>query len=441
MTPQSYRALGRKKVSMTVDMAVAGEPTRLDELSVTGATRSSRKKSLVVIVAAAAILLILGIVSGSAQATLRLGGLGDVALTLPVRLVCTTAAALSLIFAVALYRMPLRERTTPVHMIPVTASLLLLALGIIDWAARDNSANLSGIAEISVTASIPLIFGATAGALCERAGSFNIAIEGEFLAAAFLSALVGSISGNAWLGLAAGAAAGLGVGALLAVITVRYRVSQVVAGIILVLLFTGLTGFLTYQILDANTTAYNSPPTFGTWSIPLLSEIPLIGQALFHQSPLFYGAVIIVFAVEFVLRRTVIGLRIRSVGENPQAASGSGVNAQRIRFATVTIAGAIAGIGGTYFTIGSSGQFVAGMSSGLGYVSLAAVILGGWRPAQAAMSALLFGFATSLATTFSLLGVTVPSSLLLMVPYAITIVVVAGVVTHGKAPAAGGATL
>jgi simple sugar transport system permease protein len=119
----------------------------------------------------------------------------------------------------------------------------------------------------------------------------------------------------------------------------------------------------------------------------------------------------------------------------------SGVNAKRARFWTVTIAGAIAGAGGAYFTVGSTGQFVAGISSGLGFVSLAAVILGGWRPAQAALSALLFGFATSLATTFGLLGVGVSSSLLLMVPYIITIVVVAGVVANGKAPAAGGATL
>ena len=221
----------------------------------------------------------------------------------------------------------------------------------------------------------------------------------------------------------------------------RYQVSQVVAGIILMLLATGLTGFLTYQILDANPSKFNASATMGKWEVPLLSEIPVIGQAIFNQSPLFYLAVLTVVAVEFVLRRTRVGLRVRSVGENPKATMASGVNAKRARFWTVTIAGAIAGAGGAYFTVGSTGQFVAGISSGLGFVSLAAVILGGWRPAQAALSALLFGFATSLATTFGLLGVGVSSSLLLMVPYIITIVVVAGVVANGKAPAAGGATL
>ncbi|MBA4026321.1 MAG: ABC transporter permease [Gordonia sp.] len=417
------------------------EPDVLEIVQTSAAARKTRRKSLGFIGAIALVLVYLGIASGSDQANLRFGGVGDVTITVDARTLCLLAALLAAVIGVVLYRLPIRDKGSPAQMIALSVSVLLFVLGLITWAARGESASLAGIAEICVSASIPLIFGATAGALCERAGAFNIAIEGEFLAAAFVAAMVGTIAGNPWVGLIGGVLAATGVGALLAVLTVRYQVSQVVAGIILMLLATGLTGFLTYQILDANPSRYNSSATMGKWEIPILSDIPIIGQAIFNQSPLFYIAVLTVVAVEFVLRRTRVGLRVRSVGENPKATMASGVNAKRARFWTVTIAGAIAGAGGAYFTVGSTGQFVAGISSGLGFVSLAAVILGGWRPAQAALSALLFGFATSLATTFGLLGVGVSSSLLLMVPYIITIVVVAGVVANGKAPAAGGATL
>jgi simple sugar transport system permease protein len=176
-------------------------------------------------------------------------------------------------------------------------------------------------------------------------------------------------------------------------------------------------------------------------AVPLLDKIPVVGQALFDQSPLFYAAVAVVIAVEFLLRKTRTGLRIRAAGESPDAAESSGINVRRLRYLSVAAAGAIAGVGGAYFTVGSSGEFVAEISSGLGYVALAAVILGSWRPAQAAAAALLFGFASSISTTFSLLKVSISPSLLLMIPYVVTIVVVAGVTTSARAPAAAGGRL
>jgi simple sugar transport system permease protein len=246
------------------------------------------------------------------------------------------------------------------------------------------------------------------------------------------------VTHNAWAGLACGTVTGFGLGALLAVLTIRFRVSQVVAGFVLVTLATGLTGYLSEQVMGPNLPRFNSPTVFGTWSIPLLDKIPVIGAGLFAQSPIFYLAVVVVIAVEFVLRRTALGLRVRAVGENPRAAASSGVKARRVRFWATAASGAIGGAGGAYFTIGSAGQFVAGMSSGLGYVALAAVILGSWRATQAAAAALLFGFASSISAVFGLLKVDVPPSILGMAPYVITILVVAGVVAVGRGPAAAG---
>jgi ABC-type uncharacterized transport system permease subunit len=176
-------------------------------------------------------------------------------------------------------------------------------------------------------------------------------------------------------------------------------------------------------------------------AIPLLDKIPVVGEALFDQSPLFYLAVLVVVAVEVLLRMTRTGLRIRAAGESPEAAESSGLNVRRLRYLAVGGAGAIAGAGGAYFTVGSSGEFVQQISSGLGYVALAAVILGSWRPTQAAAAALLFGLASSISTTFSLLKVNISPSLLLMIPYLVTIVVVCSTNTVGRAPAAAGGRL
>lgn len=320
----------------------------------------------------------------------------------------------------------------------VILGTLAFLIGFFAWAARGQQASLSGILVISVGGAIPIILGSTAGVFSDRSGVLNIAIEAEFLAGAFAAAFLGSVLHSAWLGLFAGIVGGLAVGAVLAVVTLHTRVDQVVAGIVLISVVTGITGYLTEQVLDKHPGTLNSPPTLGTVQIPVLHNLPVVGEALFGQNAVFYLAVLCVVAVEVLLRRTPLGLRIRAAGENPAAAESSGVRVRRLRYLAVITSGGIAGIGGAYFAVVASGQFVAGMSSGLGYVALAAVILGGWRAAQAAAGALLFGFASSIATVFGLLNVHVPPALLLTVPYLVTIFVVAGVVTRGRAPAASG---
>jgi general nucleoside transport system permease protein len=320
-------------------------------------------------------------------------------------------------------------------------ALLAFVFGLLAWAARTTHVSVGGVLDVTVGSSIAIMLGSTSGVLSEQSGVFNIAIEAEFLAGAFTAAMVGSATQSTLIGLVAGIAAGLFTGWLLAVLTIRYHVDQVVAGIVLVTLIDGLTSYLTEQILSPEADTLNSPPVIGSVGIPLLDKIPVVGEALFDQSPLFYLAVVVVIAVEFLLRKTRTGLRIRAAGESPEAAESSGLNVRRLRYLAVCTAGAIAGAGGAYFTVGSSGSFVAEISSGLGYVALAAVILGGWRPTQAAAAALLFGFASSISTSFSLLKVNIPPSLLLMIPYLVTIVVVCGMNTAGRAPAAAGGRL
>jgi general nucleoside transport system permease protein len=406
------------------------------------AARSRRRASWLAGVLAA-VLILLAVNAGGQHVTLDLGSgvTHGPDVTGPVWAFCGAGALLCLIAAAVIAASPDAGRARKRVAACVIVSLVVFVTGLLAWAARSGEVSVGGVLDVTVGGAIPIMLGSTAGVLSEQSGVFNIAIEGEFLAGAFAAALVGSATQNTLLGLVSGLAAGLLVGLLLAVMTIRYQVDQVVAGIILITLMTGLTGYFSDQVLTPDASTLNSPPVIQPVAVPLLDKLPVVGQALFDQSPLFYAAVAVVIAVEFLLRKTRTGLRIRATGESPDAAESSGINVRRLRYLAVSAAGAIAGIGGAYFTVGSSGEFVAEISSGLGYVALAAVILGSWRPAQAAAAALLFGFASSISTTFSLLKVSISPSLLLMIPYVVTIVVVAGVTTSARAPAAAGGRL
>ena len=403
----------------------------------------SRRRALGLTVLLGVALVLLAVNAGGQPITLDLGsGLthGPDA-TGPVWVFCGITALICLAAAAIIGTAPGAEKVQRRVSGAVVVALLAFVFGLLAWAARSAHVSVGGVLDVTVGGSIAILLGSTAGVLSEQSGVFNIAIEGEFLAGAFTAAIVGSATQNTLLGLVAGVGAGLLTGLLLAVLTIRYQVDQVVAGIIIVTLMTGLTSYLADQVLTPDVNTLNSPPVIGSVAIPLLDKIPVVGEALFDQSPLFYLAVVVVIAVEFLLRKTRTGLRIRAAGESPEAAESSGLNVRRLRYLAVAGAGAIAGAGGAYFTIGSSGEFVQEISSGLGYVALAAVILGGWRPIQAAAAALLFGFASSISTTFSLLKVDIPPSVLLMVPYLVTIGVVCGMNTAGRAPAAAGGRL
>jgi simple sugar transport system permease protein len=232
--------------------------------------------------------------------------------------------------------------------------------------------------------------------------------------------------------------AGVLVSFVLAAFSIKYLVDQVIVGVVLNVLVTGLTSFLFSKVLAGNPDLLNSPPRFPRLPIPLLSEIPILGPVLFRQTVIIYIMYVAVFVVWFALFHTRWGLRLRSVGEHPQAADTVGINVARTRFWNVSLAGAIAGLGGSFFTLGSVGAFNKEMTAGAGFIALAAVIFGRWDPIRATLAALLFGFASNLQSVLSIIGSPVPSEFMLMLPYVVTIFAVAGLVGQVRGPAAAG---
>jgi general nucleoside transport system permease protein len=341
---------------------------------------------------------------------------------------CCAALGLVLMF---------RRRSRGTYLI-FSVGVIFFLWSFLAWAARGATLNFVEMLAETLISTTPLVFGSLSGIMCERSGVINIAIEGQFLAGAFLGAMIGSVWGNLWLGVLAGALAGGIFGALLAFLALRYGADQIIVGVVIVAFCTGLTNFLTQQVLSPYQTTLNSPSTFSPIALPLLSKIPILGPVLFDQNVFVYLAAVLVVVINIGLFRTRWGLRVRAVGEHPRAAETVGINVMRNRYRNVILGGVIAGIGGASFTIGSVGQFSAGMTDGLGYVALAAMIFGRWRPFGALGAALLFGFAVSLQSFLALYNVGIPSPFLSMAPYVITIAVVSGLVGRVRPPAADG---
>jgi simple sugar transport system permease protein len=289
-----------------------------------------------------------------------------------------------------------------------------------------------------VAFSVPLVFGALSGVLCERAGVINIAIEGQLLSGAFTAAVIASITDNLWLGLVMASVAGVGVSVLLALFAIRYVVDQIIVGVVLNVLVIGLTGFLYGKVLTQEQDVYNQPGTFGRIAVPGLVEIPVIGPMLFNQTIFVYLMYAAVVAVHIALFSTRWGLRVRAVGEHPTAADTVGIKVNRVRVQNVLLGGAVAGLGGAFFTLGSVGAFGREMTAGQGFIALAAMIFGRWSPIGALFAALLFGFANQLQGTLGVIGTSIPSEFMLMAPYLATIFAVAGLVGRVRAPAADG---
>ncbi|HKI58002.1 MAG TPA: ABC transporter permease [Trueperaceae bacterium] len=318
------------------------------------------------------------------------------------------------------------------------AGLALSGIAFLAWAGRGETVDVEGLLMTSLIEAVPLTLGALSGLLCERSGVINIAIEGQFLIAAFVGALVGSATGSLWLGLLCGAVAGGLVGLVLAVFTITYRADQIIVGVVIDAFALGLTTFFLLSLLVPNQLTLNSPAVFGPIPIPLLDRIPIIGPLLFDQNIMVYLTMIILALVQVTLFHTRWGLRVRAVGEHPRAAETVGIKVLRVRYRNVILGGIVAGIGGASFTIGSTGQFAHNMTAGLGYIALAAMIFGRWRPLGALGAALLFGFFDALQFTLSALNAPIPSNFLSMFPYLATILAVAGLVGRVVPPAADG---
>jgi simple sugar transport system permease protein len=353
------------------------------------------------------------------------------------------AAATSVVLAIVLVLMAAasllfvsRRGSVPLWFTTIFAVLFMMAF--LTWAAAGHRIPFTGLLLGTVSLSVPLIFGALGGVISERSGVVNVAIEGQLLGGAFVSAMVASITRNIWAGLFSALIAGMLVSFVLAAFSIKYFVDQVIVGVVLNVLVTGLTSFLYSEVLAKNPTLLNHPPTLHRIAIPGLSQIPIIGPVLFDQTIIVYLMYIAVFAVWYALFHTKWGLRVRAVGEHPQAADTVGINVTSTRFWNVSLAGAIAGLGGAYFTLGSVGLFTKEMTAGQGFIALAAVIFGRWDPIRATLAALLFGFATNLQNVLGIIGSPVPSEFMLMLPYVVTIFAVAGLVGYARAPAADG---
>ncbi|MDO4242384.1 MAG: ABC transporter permease [Actinomyces sp.] len=317
---------------------------------------------------------------------------------------------------------------------------LVFALGFLTWAGagRDSVMPLVTILSSTLALSVPLVFGGLAGVVGERSGTINIAIEGQLLGGAFLGAVVASTTRNPWLGMLAAPLAGVMVALLLGLFGLKYRVNQIVVGVVLNVLVLGVTGFLFSTVLTQDPGRLNSAQRLPTLAVPLLSEIPLIGPVLFRQTILIYLMYLAVAVLSFMLFRSRWGLRMRACGEHPKAADTVGINVMRTRINNLVLGGALAGLGGAFFTVGSGLAFTKDMSAGNGYIALAAMILGAWRPLGTLYAALLFGFATSIGQTLSVVGSPIPANLILMIPYVVTVLAVAGFVGRVQAPAAEG---
>jgi ABC-type uncharacterized transport system permease subunit len=352
------------------------------------------------------------------------------------RILCTVLGVLMLVIAAVAWWLAWNRKKISVWLTIPFGVLFIWSL--VGWVGADGRVPVVFLLTGALAVSTPLVFGALAGVIGERVGVANIAIEGQLLMGAFLAAVTASVTGNLVVGLIAAMFGGALVSLVLAAFSIKYLVDQIIVGVVLNALALGITNFLYAALLNDNSAELNFPGTFPLLPIPFLSDIPVIGPTLFNQRITTYIMFVLVPLVWFVLFKTKWGLRIRAVGEHPLAADTVGINVNRTRFWTVTVAGLIAGLGGGALTIGAVGAFVRDMSAGQGYIALAAVILGRWNPWLATCAALLFGFSTNFRIWAAQAGSTIPPDLIGMTPYLVTLVAVAGLVGRAVAPAAVG---
>jgi general nucleoside transport system permease protein len=281
--------------------------------------------------------------------------------------------------------------------------------------------------------STPLIFAALGGMFSERSGVVNIGLEGLMLISAFAGVVGAYLSGSALVGLGFALAAGLIFALIHALMCITFEADQIISGTAINLLALGGTGFLMVQIFGSGGTSPRVPG-FKEVAVPLLSDIPLIGPALFNQSLLVYLMYLLIPITWFVAFRTPFGLRLRATGEVPEAVDTAGVSVSRMRYYGVALSGLLAACGGVYLSMGILSAFTEGMTNGRGFIALAALIFGRWNPIGAAGAALLFGFA--LAVTYQVPQEVIPLEFIQMLPYVLTIVALAAFGGRAIAPAA-----
>lgn len=364
--------------------------------------------------------------------------MSDFTWTAPAQLTTGILAVIAVCVTVLVWIKAVNRQKVPGWTLIVVGVAFVFAFLV--WIVADRpSANLPVVSLLAggLAFATPLVFGALAGVINERSGTVNIAIEGQLLFGAFAGAITASAFGSPWMGLIGAPIAGMLLAALLALFTIKYRADHIVVGVVLNMLALGVTSFI-FSTLLRDSPHLNKAMKLPPLPIPILKDIPIIGPVLFNQTILVYMMYAAVIILQFALFSTRWGLRMRSVGEKPQAADTVGIKVNSIRWHNVLLGGAVAGLGGAFFTVGQGLAFSKDMAAGNGFIALAAMILGRYNPVGALMAALLFGFSTNLGIIMQAVGGGIPAEYLLMIPYLVTILAVAGFVGAVRVPAAEG---
>ena len=295
----------------------------------------------------------------------------------------------------------------------------------------------SGLWHSSLQYAALLLLPALGGVISERSGVVNIAMEGMMLTGAFFAVVVDLSTHNMGLAVLAAMVTGGLMALIHGVVSIRFRADQIVSGVAINIFAAGLTVFLVnrlYGISDVGSVPGSD--TIPNVTVPLLSSIPFVGKIFFEQNLMVYIALILLVLTQLMLFRTRLGLRIRSVGEHPQAADTAGINVYALRYGAVVTSGILSGLAGAFLSIGIANTFVPNMTNGRGYIALAAMIFGKWTPIGAFVATLIFGFGQAIYDAIS--SIHVSQYLLSMTPYILTLVVLTAVVRRSSPPAADG---
>ncbi|MBN1686734.1 MAG: ABC transporter permease [Spirochaetales bacterium] len=324
--------------------------------------------------------------------------------------------------------------------VEVNVTFYITATGVVSalilWAAVGSIFDMVGLVALSLRLSTPIVLGAMAGMLCERTGVVNIAIEGMMLTAACVGFAATVYLNSLWLGLLCAILAGSVMAALHAFLSVSMITDQIVSGTVINILAVGLTGFIRRSFLvKAKLSRTAILPII---SIPLLSKIPILGTIFFTNQPIVFFMMILVVLLTIAFFKTRWGLRTRAIGEHPEAADTVGINVFRMKYLNVMLGGAVAGLAGAWFSLETTGSFDDMMTNGKGFIALAAMIFGKWHPVGAFIGGLIFGFSDALQIIFQIKNIPIPFQFLWMMPYLITMIVLAGVIGKSTPPAADG---
>ncbi len=276
---------------------------------------------------------------------------------------------------------------------------------------------LEAIFMAAIRAGTPLLYATLGEIFAERSGVLNLGLEGLMLVGALTGFMISHFTSSVWLGVLAAVLAGGVMALLFAFLTVTMRVNQVVAGLALTMLGMGLSGYYGQSFIG------KTAPQFNPVSVPILGDIPILGKILFYHDPLVYLTYLLVPLSWFFIFKTRWGMNLRAVGEDPRTADAVGINVFRIRYIYVVLGGMLTSLGGAYLSLAYTSMWIENMTAGRGWIAIALVIFSAWNPWRALLASYFFGGVASLQLRIQAIGTTIPSHLLMMLPYALTVVV------------------